>query len=210
LDLYEEIGMADFYCITAPPYFRHTQKALYDYSSQLINHVDKPVYIYNCVQMGTMYEPDTLAELYHNHPNLRGFKDASVDILNFLQCTLRIDPDKFDFLGGCDGLDGVMMALGAVGCVSFMAVPFPKEMIDICEAGLAGDYEKCIEAQHKVLRIRNLCKQAPFNAAWIYAMKYGGGPTGMYSRMPADQDYVPDELKKQLDDLAREMGYEVD
>ena len=31
----------------------------------------------------------------------------------------------------------------------------------------------------------------------------------MHSRMPKDQDYVPDELKKKLDDLAREMGYEV-
>lgn len=209
LDRYEETGMADCYCITAPPFFKHTQKALYDYSAELIDYVNKPVYIYNCAQMPTLYTPDTLARLAAEHPNLRGFKDASVDILNFLQCTLRINPDNFDFLGGCDGLDGVMMLLGAVGCVSFMAVPFPKEMIDIVEAGLSGDREKCIAAQHKVLKIRNLCKQAPFNAAWIYAMKYGGGPTGMHSRMPADQDYVPDELKKKLDDLAREMGYDV-
>ena len=82
-------------------------------------------------------------------------------------------------------------------------------MIDICDAGLAGDYQKCNAAQHKVLRIRNLCKKAPFNAAWIYAMKYGGGPVGMHSRMPADQDFVPDDLKKALDDLAQELGYNV-
>lgn len=96
LDLYEETGMADCYCITAPPFFRHTQEALYDYTSQLIKHVDKPVYIYNCVQMGALYAPDTLAKLVENHPNLRGFKDASVDILNFIQCTLRIDKDNYD------------------------------------------------------------------------------------------------------------------
>lgn len=209
LDLYEETGMADCYCITAPPFFRHTQEALYDYAAQLIDHVKKPVYIYNCAQMGTLFAPDTLAKLVKEHPNLRGFKDASVDILNFIQCTLRIDPKNFDFLGGCDGLDGVMMLLGAVGCVSFMAVPFPTEMMDIVEAGLAGDTEKCIAAQHKVLRIRNLCKQTPFNAGWIYAMKFGGGPYGMHSRMPKEQDYVSDEVKKQLDDLAREYGYNV-
>lgn len=209
LDLYEETGLADCYCITAPPFFRHTQTALYDYAAELIDYCKRPVYIYNCAQMGTLFAPDTLCKLVNEHPNLRGFKDASVDILNFIQCTLRIDKDNFDFLGGCDGLDGVMMLLGAVGCVSFMAVPFPTEMMDIVEAGLAGDAEKCMAAQHKVLRIRNLCKQSPFNAAWIYAMKYGGGPFGMHSRMPADQDYVPDYLKKQLDDLAREYGYEV-
>ena len=209
LDLYEEMGMADCYCITAPPYFKHTQDALYDYAAELIDYAKRPVYIYNCVQMGTLFAPDTLCRLVNEHPNFRGFKDASVDILNFIQCTLRINPDEFDFLGGCDGLDGVMMQLGAVGCVSFMAVPFPKEMKDIVDAGLAGDYKKCMEAQHKVLRIRNLCKQAPFNAAWIYAMKYGGGPVGMHSRMPKDQDFVPEMLKTQLDDLAKEYGYDV-
>ena len=72
-----------------------------------------------------------------------------------------------------------------------------------------GCLKKCMEAQHKVLRIRNLCKQAPFNAAWIYAMKYGGGPVGMHSRMPKDQDFVPEMLKTQLDDLAKEYGYDV-
>ena len=209
LDLYEETGMADCYCITAPPFFKHTQKALYDYTAELIDYTEKPVYIYNCVQMGTLYAPDTLAKLVKEHPNLRGFKDASVDILNFIQCTLRINPDEFDFLGGCDGLDGVMMQLGAVGCVSFMAVPFPAEMNAIVEAGLKGKFKECMDAQHKVLRIRNLCKQAPFNAAWIYAMKYGGGPFGMSSRMPKDQDFVPDTLKEQLDSLAKEFGYDV-
>lgn len=208
LDAYEETGMADCYCITAPPFFRHTQKALYDYSAELIDYAKRPVYIYNCVQMGTLYAPDTLAQLANEHPNLRGFKDASVDIINFLQCTLRIDPENFDFLGGCDALDGVMMMLGAVGCVSFMAVPYPREMMDIINAGLEKDYEKCLEAQLKVLKVRNLLKKAPFNAAYMYAMKYGGGPTGMHSRMPADQDYVAPEVMAEIDDLMREWGYE--
>ena len=79
---------------------------------------------------------------------------------------LRIDPESFDFLGGCDGFDGIMVLLGAVGCVSFMAVPFPREMVDIIEKGRAGDWKGCIEAQQKVLRIRNVVKKTPFNAGW--------------------------------------------
>lgn len=208
IDAYEETGMADCYCITAPPFFRHTQKALYDYSAELIDYCKRPCYIYNCVQMGTLYAPDTLAKLANEHPNLRGFKDASVDIINFLQCVLRIDPDNFDFLGGCDALDGVMMMLGAVGCVSFMAVPYPREMMDIINAGLEKDYEKCLDAQLKILKVRNLLKKAPFNAAYMYAMKYGGGPVGMHSRMPADQDYVAPQVMAEIDDLMREWGYE--
>ena len=31
----------------------------------------------------------------------------------------------------------------------------------------------------------------------------------MHSRMPKDQDFVPEMLKTQLDDLAKEYGYDV-
>ena len=175
IDAYEETGMADCYCITAPPFFKYSQAALYDWAAELIDYAKRPVYIYNCVEQSVLFAPDTLAKLVENHPNLRGFKDASTNVVNFQQCVLRIDPENFDFLGGCDGFDGIMVLLGAVGCVSFMAVPYPREMVDIVNKGLAGDWKGCIEAQQKVLRIRNIVKKTPFNAGWNWAMRYGFG-----------------------------------
>ena len=207
IDAYEQTGMADCYCITAPPFFKFSQAALYDWSAELIDHAKRPVYIYNCVEQSVLFAPDTLAKLAQEHPNLRGFKDASTNVVNFQQCVLRIDPENFDFLGGCDGFDGIMMLLGAVGCVSFMAVPYPREMIEIVEKGLAGDWRGCIEAQQKVLRIRNVVKKTPFNAGWNWAMKYGFGRETR-SRMGAKQDWVPYEVKLELDALMRELGYE--
>ena len=207
IDAYEEQGLSDCYCITAPPFFKFSQAALYDWSAELIDHAKRPVYIYNCVEQAVLFAPDTLAKLAAEHPNLRGFKDASTNVVNFQQCVLRIDPENFDFLGGCDGFDGIMVLLGAVGCVSFMAVPFPREMVDIIDKGLAGDWKGCIEAQQKVLRIRNVVKKTPFNAGWNWAMQYGfGRPT--VSRMGEKQDWVPYEVKLELDELMREMGYE--
>ena len=207
IDAYEEQGLSDCYCITAPPFFKFSQAALYDWSAELIDHAKRPVYIYNCVEQAVLFAPDTLAKLAAEHPNLRGFKDASTNVVNFQQCVLRIDPENFDFLGGCDGFDGIMVLLGAVGCVSFMAVPYPREMVDIIYKGLAGDWKGCIEAQQKVLRIRNVVKKTPFNAGWNWAMQYGfGRPT--VSRMGEKQDWVPYEVKLELDELMREMGYE--
>ena len=207
IDAYEEQGLSDCYCITAPPFFKFSQAALYDWSAELIDHAKRPVYIYNCVEQAVLFAPDTLAKLAAEHPNLRGFKDASTNVVNFQQCVLRIDPENFDFLGGCDGFDGIMVLLGAVGCVSFMAVPYPREMVDIIDKGLAGDWKGCIEAQQKVLRIRNVVKKTPFNAGWNWAMQYGfGRPT--VSRMGEKQDWVPYEVKLELDKLMREMGYE--
>ena len=207
IDAYEEQGLSDCYCITAPPFFKFSQAALYDWSAELIDHAKRPVYIYNCVEQAVLFAPDTLAKLAAEHPNLRGFKDASTNVVNFQQCVLRIDPENFDFLGGCDGFDGIMVLLGAVGCVSFMAVPYPREMVDIIDKGFAGDWKGCIEAQQKVLRIRNVVKKTPFNAGWNWAMQYGfGRPT--VSRMGEKQDWVPYEVKLELDELMREMGYE--
>ena len=207
IDAYEEQGLSDCYCITAPPFFKYSQAALYDWSAQIIDNAKRPVYIYNCVEQAVLFAPDTLAKLVADHPNLRGFKDASTNVVNFQQCVLRIDPEGFDFLGGCDGFDGIMVLLGAVGCVSFMATPFPREMVDIVEKGRAGDWKGCIEAQQKVLRIRNIVKKTPFNAGWNWAMQYGfGRPT--ISRMGDKQDWVPFEVKRELDELMVEFGYE--
>lgn len=90
-----------------------------------------------------MYAPETLGKLAREHKNLRGFKDASTDIINFQNDLLQVDPEDFDLVGGCDGFDGIMVLLGGVGCVSFMAVPFPREMKEIVDKGLAGDWKGC-------------------------------------------------------------------
>ena len=208
LDMYSKTGLCDCYCITAPPFFRHTPEALYDWASQLIDYCDKPCYIYNSVQMGTLFDPDTLEKLWRNHSNFRGYKDATIDPVHFLQVMLRIDKDNFDFLGGCDGTDGVAMLLGAVGCVSFMAVSFPKEMKEIVDYGLAGDFEKCMEAQYRVLKIRNAVKRAPFNAAYMYAMNFTGSPVVKRSRMPEHQDYVSEEIKAHVRAVVEELKLE--
>ncbi len=208
LDLYMKSGLCDCYCITAPPFFSHTPEALYDWASQLIDYCDKPVYIYDCIQMGMLFDADILCRLRENHPNLKGYKDATKDIVHLLQILAKIDKNDFDFLGGCDGEDGVHMLLGAVGCVSFMAVTFPKEMKEIVDYGLAGDYEKCMQAQYKVLKLRNVMKKSPFNAAYMYGQKYTGSPIVLHSRMPADQSYVTKEVREELDKVIKELGIE--
>ncbi|PID82067.1 MAG: dihydrodipicolinate synthase family protein [Clostridiales bacterium] len=206
LKMYMDSGLADCFCITAPPYFHHTKEALYQWSAELIDYCDKPVYIYDCVQMGTLYDADTLFKLKENHPNLRGYKDATKDVVHLVQIMTKIDKDDFDFLGGCDGIDGPIMILGAVGCVSFMAVTFPKEMKDVVDYALVGDVDACMNAQYKIMKLRNVMKKAPFNAAYIYGQKYTSSPLVECSRMPENQDFVPDAVKAELDDLVDKLG----
>lgn len=47
ISAYDEQAMSDCYCITAPPFFKYSQAALYDWSAELIDFAQRPVYIYN-------------------------------------------------------------------------------------------------------------------------------------------------------------------
>lgn len=205
IDLYQDIRY-DALCFTAPPLFPYTQEALYKFTSALIKYTDKPCYIYNCVQMATLYSPELLARLAHDHKNLRGYKDATRDFVHYMQCLLRIDAKNFDFLGGCDATIAPFMMMGGVGTVSFMGVPFPKETKAICDYALAGDFDKAMEAQFKILELRNILKQSPFNAAYMYAQEFTGGPLARNSRMPAEMTFVSEDVKRQLKETLKRQG----
>ncbi|EKN69952.1 dihydrodipicolinate synthetase [Neobacillus bataviensis LMG 21833] len=205
IDMYKGTDI-DCLCLTAPPLFPYTDDALYSFTSELINYTDIPCYIYNCVQMGTLYSPETLEKLVKNHKNLYGYKDATRDIVHLMQCMMRIDCEKFDFLGGCDATIAANMILGCCGTVSFMGVPFPKETKEICDYALAGESGKAMEAQFKILKVRNVLKMAPFNAAYMYAQKFTGGPLAKNSRMPVEMLDVKEEVKKKIEKVMEEVG----
>lgn len=197
IDMYEGKGY-DALCFTAPPYFTYTEEALFDFTSQLLEYTDKPCYIYNCIQMATLYSPDLLAKLKYSHQNLYGYKDATKDIVHFMQCLMRIDSEEFDFLGGCDATIAPTIMMGACGTVSFMGNPFPKETKAVCDYALAHQMDEAMEVQYRILRMRNLFKQTPFNSGWMYAMEFMGGPKAVNTRMTEGMLRIPEALKEQI------------
>jgi len=197
IDLYKEVKH-DALCFTAPPLFPYTEQALHTFTTELIRYTGEPCYIYNCVQMATLYSPELLARLVHENKNLRGYKNATRDIVHYMQCLMRIDPTTFDFLDGCDATIAPTMMMGGVGCVSFMGVPFPRETKAICDFALAGKHAEAMDAQFKILELRNILKQSPFNAAYMYAMELTGGPVASGTRMTSEMTLVSDEVKRKL------------
>jgi len=205
LDMYKGSG-CDCICFTAPPFFEYTDEALYTFTSELLNYTDLPCYIYNCREMATLYSPGLLEKLAKNHPNLKGYKDATRDTVHLIQCMMRLNPKEFDFLCGCDGSLVAHMLLGGCGTVSFMAVPFPREVADICDYVMAGEYEKAMEAQYKILKIRNVLKLAPNSAAYMYAQKFTGGPLARNTRMPKEMIEIIPETMEIIDNCMKEIG----
>jgi len=127
IDLYSDIHY-DALCFTAPPLFPYTEESLYIFTSELVKYTSKPCYIYNCVQMATLYSPDLLAKLARDHNNLRGYKNATRDIVHYMQCLMRIDHTTFDFLDGCDATIAPTMMMGGCGCVCLLYTsPSPRD-----------------------------------------------------------------------------------
>ncbi|HPY33530.1 MAG TPA: dihydrodipicolinate synthase family protein [Anaerolineaceae bacterium] len=197
MDMYADVKH-DAICLTAPAFFPYNEQALYTFTSELLEYAKEPSYIYNCVQMGTLYSPELLTRLWKDHSNLYGYKNATRDIVHYMQCLMRIDATKFDFLDGCDATIAPTMLVGGVGCVSFMGVPFPKETKAICDYALAGNTEKAMQAQYRILELRNILKKSPFNAAYMLAMELTGGPVARNTRMVPEMALVSDAVRKEL------------
>lgn len=204
IDLYRDVPHSAL-CLTAPPLFPYTDDALYTFTSELLNYAEEPCYIYNCVQMATLYSPDLLEKLAKNHKNLFGYKNATRDMVHYMQCLMRLDSKSFDFLDGCDATIAPAMMMGACGCVSFMGVPFPKETKAICDYALAGENEKAMQAQYDILKLRNILKQSPFNAAYMLAMELSGSPVAKNTRMTPEMTYVSDEVKTLLKETYKQI-----
>jgi 4-hydroxy-tetrahydrodipicolinate synthase len=206
MDLHEGIGH-DCFCFTAPPLFEFTDEALFRFTSDLMQYTDLPCYIYNCREMATLYSPDLLHRIAKANVNFQGYKDATRDTVHLLQCMMRLDPERYDFLCGCDGSLVAHMLIGGCGTVSFMGVPFPKETRAICDLVLEGRHAEAMEAQYRLLRIRNVLKLAPNSAAYMYAQRFTGGPLARNTRMPAEMISVDEDVKRQIDALMQELGY---
>lgn len=198
----------DAYCFTAPPFFEYTDEALYSFTADLLKYTDKPCYIYNCREMGTLYSPELLGQLAKDFPNLRGYKDATRNTVHLLNTMMYIEPrdPDFDFLCGCDGSTFGDMAMGCVGAVSFMGVPFPEQMNAVINAGLAGDWKKCKEEHQKILKLRLVMKKAPNSAAYIYAENFTGGPVAKNTRQALEMNDVDEDVKEELKKVIEEIG----
>ena len=93
--------------------------------------------------------PETIIQLA-KHPQIIGVKEvASVAQAEYV--IRRTDPTTFRVLSGEDDLIAGMMAKGAVGTISGSANLAPKLFVELCEAGLKGDFKKAQKLQDKLM-----------------------------------------------------------
>ena len=141
---------ADGALMISPYYNRPTQEGIYQHYKKVADSVGIPIIIYNIPgRTGSKIEPETLARL-SEIKNVAGVKEATGSVDQAID-VIRLCGDRLAVYSGEDSLTFSLMALGGKGVISTVANIAPKEMSQLTEACLKGNWERGREFQFKLM-----------------------------------------------------------
>jgi 4-hydroxy-tetrahydrodipicolinate synthase len=162
---------ADCQLQVVPYYNKPTQEGLYQHFKAIAESVpDLPVILYNVPgrSVADMLH-DTVLRLAQV-PGIVGIKEATGNIER-AQWLIRDLPQKFAVYSGDDPSAVALMLCGGKGNISVTANVAPRLMHELCVAAMAGDAQKAMEIQFKLMPVhKNLFVEAnPIPVKWAMA-----------------------------------------
>src|SRR5688572_8129476 len=141
---------ADGALMIAPYYNRPTQEGIYQHYKTVASAVGIPIIVYNIPgRTGSKIEPETLARL-SEIKNVAGVKEATGSVDQAID-VIRLCGDNLAVYSGEDSLTFSLMALGGKGVISTVANVAPKDMSQLTDACLKGNWEKGRQLQFKLI-----------------------------------------------------------
>lgn len=144
----------DGFLSVVPYYNKPQQKGMVAHFNKIADATDVPLILYN-VPGRTVADmlSETAAELA-KHPNIVGLKDATGDISRLHELKALV-PDDFVILSGDDGSSSEFLCQGGHGVISVTANLVPKAISEMCNAALAGDFERCRAENEKIEKLHD-------------------------------------------------------
>jgi 4-hydroxy-tetrahydrodipicolinate synthase len=133
---------ADAALLVAPYYNRPTQEGVYRHYRAISEATKIPLILYSIPgRCGIEISVDTVVRLAKDCPNIVAIKEAggSVERVSALRSVL---PEEFEILSGDDSLTLPFISAGAVGVISVASNLIPKEVCELVNAALAGNYDE--------------------------------------------------------------------
>jgi 4-hydroxy-tetrahydrodipicolinate synthase len=162
---------ADCQLQVVPYYNKPTQEGLYQHFKAIAEAVPElPIILYNVPgrSVADMHH-DTVLRLAQV-PGIVGIKEATGNIER-AQWLIRDLPKDFAVYSGDDPTAVALMLCGGKGNVSVTANVAPRLMHELCVAAMAGDVQKAMEIQFKLMPVhKNLFVEAnPIPVKWAMA-----------------------------------------
>ncbi len=150
----EALG-ADGLLSVTPYYNKPTQEGLYQHYRAIAAATRLPIVLYNVPgRCGTNLEPATVTRLARIE-NIVGVKEASGNI-GQMAAVLNAVPDDFVVLAGDDSVALPLFALGGKGMISVAANEIPREMAQLCNYGLEGNFAAARVIHRKYLPLMEI------------------------------------------------------
>ncbi len=193
---------ADYILSISPYYNKPSQEGIYQHFKQVTDACDLPIIVYNVPgRTGSNMEAQTtlrLAEL----PGIGGIKEASGDMSQVMRI-MADRPKDFAMISGDDALTFPLMALGGEGVISVTSNCAPKQMMEMVNSALSGDFVKAREIHFKMMPLFNALFLEPNPIPIKAAMDIMGKPSGEL-RMPL-MDMTAGN-RKLLEDTMKQLG----
>jgi 4-hydroxy-tetrahydrodipicolinate synthase len=168
----KEVG-ADAALVVTPYYNKPTQAGLVRHFTELHDQCELPIVIYNIPGRSSIdMNPETMGHLA-KLPRVIGVKDATGDLARVCAQRITCGPD-FLQISGEDATAHGFNAQGGVGCISVTANVAPKLSAQLQAATLAGDYDKALELQDKLMPLHHAIFTEPGLVGVKYAMSLLG------------------------------------
>jgi len=171
----EDIKQRDFTGIDAilsvtPYYNKPNQRGLIEHYKAIADAAPVPIIMYNVPgRTSVNLNAATTIELAQ-HPNIIAIKEASGNMGQIMQI-LKNKPEDFLVISGDDALTLPMISIGCVGVISVVGMAKPRQMSDMVEYALKGDFTNAQKLHYELLDLTNAIFEDG-NPAGIKAVLY--------------------------------------
>ena len=165
----EKVG-ADAVLVVTPYYNKPTQRGLYAHFAAVAKATSLPIIIYNIPPRSVIdMTPETMGQLAGDFSNIVGVKDATGKIERVSEQRITCGKD-FVQLSGEDASALGFNAHGGVGAISVTANVAPRLCAEFQDATLAGDRDKAIELQDRLMPLHKAIFIEPGVSGAKYAL----------------------------------------
>ena len=174
----EEVGADALLCVT-PYYNKATQGGLYEYYKAISDAVNIPIIMYNVPsRTGTNIQPETAVKIAKEVKNVVAIKEASGNISQVAKLAALAD-GCIDIYSGNDDQVLPLLSLGAKGVISVWSNVAPKQVHDMVQSYMDGDFEKAVKLQLDAIDLIGalFCEVNPIPVkAAMSMLGYAAGP----------------------------------
>ena len=176
--LAEQVG-ADATLQVGPYYNKPSQEGLFNHYAAVAAASKLPLIIYNIPgRTSRNIEPQTIARLWREVPNVVGLKDCSNDLHQTMTIYRSTDPDTFKIYCGEDIMTLSLLCHGGAGAIAAVAHVVGKEVKAMCKAVWEGRLPEARELHYRTMDVVDALFVEPNPTPVKQALEWLGLPAG--------------------------------